>query len=99
MGRFDNQDRKLDKNIRKMDSMGLKLERLESQSKKYKKDNKQDFTNIRKEIAEGFTEMEEKMTDKVVEKIKPKITELEVNTKRDMRNVLQEEIGKVDIPS
>lgn len=37
--RFDSQDKKLDKNHRKMVMMNLKLERLEAQSKKYKKDN------------------------------------------------------------
>merc|ERR1711954_139938 len=96
--RFDNQDRKLDKNNRKMDSMGLKLKRLDAQSRKSEKDNKQEFANIRKEIAEGLNELEDKMTGKVVEQIKLKITELEVKVMSNLRNVIKEEVEKVDIP-
>ena len=70
--------------------MGSKLEKLETQSKKAEKDNKLELENIRKEITDGLTELEENLTDKVVDKIKPKITELEIKIKGDMRNVVHE---------
>merc|ERR1711954_606458 len=96
--RFDNQDRKLDKNNWKMDSMSLKLERLDAPSRKLEKENKEEFGKIRNEIAVGLNELEGNMPGKVIEQIKPKITELEVQVKGDLRNVIVEEVEKVDIP-
>ena len=53
--------------------MGLKLEKLENQSKKAEKDNKQEFIYIRKEITDGLNELKDNVTEKVVERIKLKI--------------------------
>merc|ERR1711954_277000 len=82
-----------------MDVMNLKLMRLENQAKKTEKDNKLELTAIRKELNDGLNYIEEKVTDSVVGKLKPKISELQNQVKIDVSKSVQDEIVKVDIPS
>merc|ERR1712081_98593 len=47
----------------------------------------------------GFTEMEEKVTDKVTSQLKPKIKEIQLQAKVDIKNAVETEITNVDIPN
>merc|ERR1711954_183445 len=75
--------------------MNLKLEKQEDHARKTEKETKEELDKLRKEIAEGMIEMEEKVTGK----LKPKISEIQQQAKTDIHDAVQKEISHVDIPS
>merc|ERR1711954_223657 len=97
-GRFDSQDKKLDRNQSKMDLMNLKLEKLDDHSKKTEKETKDELGKIRKELAEGLVEIEDRVTENVTGKLKPKIAEIQSQAKSDINEAVHKEINEIDIP-
>merc|ERR1711954_360348 len=96
--RFNTQEKKLDKNQRKLDTLGAKIEKIEEKTTKSDKNNKEELAKICNEIITGISELEEKVTEKVVAHQKPKISEIQEKTKDDIAKAVQKEIKSVDIP-
>merc|ERR1711954_358196 len=97
-GRFDSQDRKLDRNQDKMDLLNLKLEKIEDNAKKSEKANKEEISKMREDLTAGLTDMEDKVTEKVTNHLKPKIKDIQEQAKVDIGDAVQKEIRNVDIP-
>merc|ERR1711954_107636 len=97
-GRFDSQDKKLDQNQRKRDLMNLKLEKPEDHSKKTEKETKDELGKIRKELADGFVEIEDKVMENVTGKLKPTIAKIQSQAKSDINDAVHKEINEIDIP-
>merc|ERR1711954_553675 len=81
-----------------MDMMNLKLEKLEDHSKKTEKETKDELGKIRKELSDGFVEIEDKVTERVTGKLKPKIAAIQSKAKSDINDNVHKEINKIDIP-
>merc|ERR1711954_576577 len=97
-GRFDSQDRKLDRNQGKMDLLNLKLEKIEDNAKKSEKANKEEISKLRDDLTAGLADMEDKVTEKVSNHLKPKIKDIQEQAKVDIGDAVQKEIRNVDIP-
>merc|ERR1711954_300528 len=97
-GCFDSQDRKLDRNQGKMDLRSLKLEKIEENVKKVKKDNKDEMMKLRTDLSEGLTEIETKVTENVANQLKPRIKEIQQQATVDIGEAVQREIKSIDIP-
>merc|ERR1711954_362007 len=97
--RSDIQRKKLDKNHRKLENLNAKLAKIEEKSVKTGKENKEEFAKIREEITSGMSEMEGKVTENVVNQLKPKIAEIQCQAKEDIAEAVQKEIRSIDIPT
>merc|ERR1711954_390232 len=67
-------------------------------SKKTEKETKDELGKIRKELAEGMVEIEDRVTENVTGKLKPKIAEIQSQAKSDINDALHKEINEIDIP-
>merc|ERR1711954_323325 len=81
-----------------MDMMNLKLEKLEDHLKKTEKETKDELGKIRNELADGLVEIEDKVTERVTGKLKPKIAEIQSKAKSDINDAVHKEINEIDIP-
>merc|ERR1711954_80441 len=71
-------------NHRKLDTINAKLERIKDKASKTEKANKEEFAKIRGEMNSKFEELEDNVTEKVVDKLKPKIKEIQIQAKEDI---------------
>merc|ERR1711954_563253 len=79
--------------------MSAKLERIEEKANKTEKANKEEFSKIGEEITLSINELEGKVTENVVEQLKPKIREIQDKAKENISEAVQKEIRSVDIPT
>merc|ERR1711954_284348 len=98
-GRFDNQEKKLDKNHIKLSNLSAKMGKIEERSSKMEKDTKEKLVKIREEITTGLNDLEVKVTENVVTHLKPKIQEIQTQAKDDIQNTVKEEIKNINIPT
>merc|ERR1711954_364162 len=97
-GRFESQDKKLDRNQGKMDLLSLKLEKIEENVKKVEKDNKDEMTKLRTDLNEGLTEIETKVSENVANELKPKMKDIQQQARVYIGEAVQREIKSIDIP-
>merc|ERR1712115_67267 len=57
------------------------------------KTNNREIQEIKNYMKTNNDELEKKLTEKVVETLKPRIRDIEVNSKSDLRNLIREELA------
>merc|ERR1711954_79006 len=90
--RMDKVDRKLENQSEKIDTIGSRMDKIESHQRKQDKQNKQDFESIRAEMATANKDLEKRVTDNLKNEFGPKIQDLKVRTKQDLNNLVEKQI-------
>merc|ERR1711954_279269 len=83
---------KIEENKTTMDILNGRFQMLEKANKDSETRNKKEFENIRMEIKKNTNELEDKITNRVISKLKPQIEENNINTNENLRCIVQEEL-------
>merc|ERR1711954_538116 len=86
-------NKQIDSNNKKIDTLDVKIGPMEGRIRENEIETEKKFENIRKEIRDSNTQMEENATEIVVETLKPKIREIEKNAKSGLRKLIKEELA------
>merc|ERR1711954_346739 len=91
--RMDKMDKKQETMTEKLDTVGIRMERIESHARKQEKSNKKEFQNIRAEIAANNSKLEQTITNNLKQNFQPKIEELEKNVKGNLKSLIHEMVN------
>merc|ERR1711954_311028 len=83
---------KIEENKTTMDILNGRFQMLEKANKDSETCNKQEFDNIRREIKNTTNELEDRITNRVLDKLKPQIEENNMNTNENLRRLVQDEL-------
>merc|ERR1711954_303368 len=90
--RMDKVYRKLDNQNEKIDTIGARMDKIESHQRKQDKLNKKEFETIRCEMANANKDLEKKVTDNLKNEFGPKIQNLEIKTKEDLNKLVENQV-------
>merc|ERR1711954_42662 len=86
-------NKQIDLNNKKINNVNIKIDAMKNQMKINEEETDRKFEDIRKEIKETNEALEKNVTESVIETVKPRIREIEVSSKIDLRKIIQEELA------
>merc|ERR1711954_120272 len=76
---------------KKVDCLSNKLEKMEKAQRRNEAEHKKEFKGLRKEMSDTKIEIETNVTQLVVEKLKPKIREIQTQCREDINKAVKDE--------
>merc|ERR1711954_76854 len=79
----------------KIDNVGTRIDKIESHVRKQDKANKKEFDNLKQEITNNYTKLEEVVTNNVKNTFQPRIEALEKGVKGDLKNLINDQVNEI----